>query len=114
MEQCRRRRNQLPSNLPQLQNLIKRSPSAYREEVGVLKSVEILSHYQSPSQFMQQYSHYQSLRQLLLLSPMQNVPNFSEMLTFLGQVLQYYDAWIRCDNINAVARELVPERNFTP
>ena len=34
MEQSQRRRNLLPSNLPQLQNLIKRDPSAYHEEVG--------------------------------------------------------------------------------
>lgn len=33
-----RRRNQLPSNLPQLQNLIKRDPSAYHEEVEVAKT----------------------------------------------------------------------------
>lgn len=29
-------RNRLPSNLPQLQNLIKRDPAAYRDEVCVL------------------------------------------------------------------------------
>jgi len=28
-----RHRNQLPTNLPQLQNLIKRDPSSYKEEV---------------------------------------------------------------------------------
>lgn len=30
-----RNNNKLPSNLPQLQNLIKRDPPAYIEEVGV-------------------------------------------------------------------------------
>lgn len=30
-----RNNNKLPSNLPQLQNLIKRDPPAYVEEVGV-------------------------------------------------------------------------------
>lgn len=35
MERSGRHRNQLPSNLPQLQNLIKRDPQAYREEVGI-------------------------------------------------------------------------------
>lgn len=39
---------------------------------------------------MQQYHHYQSLRQLLLSSPTQNIPNFGEMLTFLGQVFVKY------------------------
>ena len=32
-----RRRNQLPTNLPQLQNLIKRDPVSYKEEVEMLE-----------------------------------------------------------------------------
>ena len=31
-----RHRNQLPSNLPQLQNLMKRDPAAYQEEVCII------------------------------------------------------------------------------
>jgi len=30
-----RNRNKLPNNLPQLQNLVKRDPDSYREEVSV-------------------------------------------------------------------------------
>ena len=33
MDRSARNRNQLPTNLPQLQNLIKRDPLAYRDEV---------------------------------------------------------------------------------
>jgi protein SDA1 len=32
-----RRGNQLPNNLPQLQNVIKRDPESYKEEVSFLK-----------------------------------------------------------------------------
>ena len=31
-----RNRNKLPNNLPQLQNLVKRDPDSYREEVSVV------------------------------------------------------------------------------
>jgi protein SDA1 len=67
-----RHRNQLPCNLPQLQNLIKRDPAAYREE------------------FMQQYQHYQSLRELLLHTPGQDSPHLSETVMFIGQVMPCY------------------------
>lgn len=33
----RKRNNQLPDNLPQLQNLIKRDPASYKDEVRILK-----------------------------------------------------------------------------
>jgi protein SDA1 len=72
MEQNRRHRNQLPSNIPQLQNLIKRDPSAYREE------------------FMQQYHHYQSLRELLFVTPAQDSPHLGEIVMFLAQVTPCY------------------------
>ena len=35
MERAARNRNQLPTNLPQLQNLIKRDSLAYKDEVGL-------------------------------------------------------------------------------
>ncbi len=35
MERTVRSRNQLSTNLPQLQNLIKREPPAYKDEVGL-------------------------------------------------------------------------------
>ena len=33
-----RNRNKLPNNLPQLQNLVKRDPDSYREEVSEFKN----------------------------------------------------------------------------
>lgn len=58
----------LTSNLPQLQNLIKRDPDAYREE------------------FLQQYSHYSSIRQLFESNPDEQAQNFRELVTFISHV----------------------------
>jgi len=58
----------LTSNLPQLQNLIKRDPAAYREE------------------FMQQYTHYQSIRTIFQISPDDQAQHFRELTTFIAQV----------------------------
>ena len=46
-----RQNNQLPHNLPQLQNLIKRDPESYREE------------------FLQQYRHFASTLTVFELNP---------------------------------------------
>lgn len=46
-----RNNNQLPNNLPQLQNLIKRDAESYKEE------------------FLQQLRHFDSLLQVFELSP---------------------------------------------
>ena len=83
-----RHRNRLPSNLPQLQNLIKRDPVAYREEVSRTGRVVPwpCAHLVCIVQFMQQYRHYQSLRELLLYSPAQDSPRLSEIVMFIGQV----------------------------
>jgi protein SDA1 len=62
----------LTSNLPQLQNLIKRDPDAYREE------------------FLQQYSHYSSIRQLFESNPDEQAQNFRELVTFISHVAQCY------------------------
>ena len=35
---------------------------------------------------MQQYNHYQSLRELLLHSPAQDSPHLCEIVMFIGQV----------------------------
>ena len=37
-----RNRNKLPNNLPQLQNLVKRDPDSYREEVSVCFVISFL------------------------------------------------------------------------
>ncbi|XP_037026416.1 protein SDA1 homolog [Bradysia coprophila] len=67
-----RHNNQLPNNLPQLQNLIKRDPESYREE------------------FLQQYRHFQSLVEIFRLNPAQENKSLDELVIFLAQVAQCY------------------------
>ncbi|KAL4249562.1 Protein SDA1 [Abortiporus biennis] len=62
----------LTSNLPQLQNLIKRDPTAYQEE------------------FLQQWNHYQSVRQIFLSNPDEEAQHFRELVSFISQVSQCY------------------------
>lgn len=63
-----RHNNQLPNNLPQLQNLIKRDSESYKEE------------------FIQQYKHFQSLIDIFRLTPTENDKNLDELVMFLAQV----------------------------
>lgn len=63
-----RHNNQLPDNLPQLQNLIKREPESYREE------------------FLQQYQHYQSVLEVFQLAPDQQNKSLDELIMFVAQV----------------------------
>ncbi|SCU79481.1 LADA_0B00958g1_1 [Lachancea dasiensis] len=65
----------LPTNVILLQNLVKRDPQSYREE------------------FLQQYSHYESLRDIFMLSAMENqsaddsnTTQFVELVGFVSQV----------------------------
>ncbi|XP_072040990.1 protein SDA1 homolog [Amphiura filiformis] len=67
-----RNRNQLPNNLPQLQNLIKRDPESYHEE------------------FQQQYRHYQSNLQIFQLKPTQYSESLDELVMFLCQIAHCY------------------------
>ncbi len=62
----------LTANLPQLQNLIKRDPTAYKEE------------------FLQQWNHYNSTRHLFRLNPDDSAGHFRELVTFLSQVATCY------------------------
>ncbi|KAI0807056.1 actin cytoskeleton organization and cell cycle progression protein [Fomes fomentarius] len=62
----------LTSNLPQLQNLIKRDPPAYKEE------------------FLQQWNHYNSIRQIFQIDPDENAQHFRELVSFIAQVAQCY------------------------
>ncbi|KAH9857763.1 SDA1-domain-containing protein [Lenzites betulinus] len=62
----------LTSNLPQLQNLIKRDPTAYKEE------------------FLQQWNHYNSIRQIFQINPDENAQHFRELVAFIAQVSQCY------------------------
>ncbi|XP_005304163.2 protein SDA1 homolog isoform X1 [Chrysemys picta bellii] len=67
-----RNNNKLPSNLPQLQNLIKRDPPAYTEE------------------FLQQYRHYQSNVEIFKLQPDKPSKELAELVIFLAQVGHCY------------------------
>ena len=58
----------LSSNLPQLQNLIKRDPAAYKEE------------------FLQQWNHYKSILGIFQTNPAEQSEEFREMVTFISQV----------------------------
>ncbi|KAK0502957.1 SDA1-domain-containing protein [Armillaria luteobubalina] len=62
----------LTSNLPQLQNLIKRDPAAYKEE------------------FLQQWNHYNSIRQIFQANPSEYAQQFRELVTFIAQVAPCY------------------------
>ncbi|KAH7889879.1 SDA1-domain-containing protein [Phlebopus sp. FC_14] len=62
----------LTSNLPQLQNLIKRDPAAYKEE------------------FLQQWNHYTSIRQIFQINPDEQAQHFRELVSFISQVAQCY------------------------
>lgn len=58
----------LTANLPQLQNLIKRDPAAYKEE------------------FLQQWNHYNSIRQIFQINPDEQAHHFRELVSFISQV----------------------------
>lgn len=68
----RRQNNQLPENLPQLQNLIKRDPESYHEE------------------FLQQFQHFQNTLEVFQLSPDQQNKTLDELVMFMAQVAQCY------------------------
>ncbi|XP_044732811.1 protein SDA1 homolog [Chrysoperla carnea] len=67
-----RHNNQLPDNLPQLQNLIKRDPESYKEE------------------FLQQYTHFLSVVELFRLTPAENNKQFDDLIMFIAQVAHCY------------------------
>lgn len=67
-----RHNNQLPDNLPQLQNLIKRDPESYRDE------------------FMQQHRHFLSVIEIFRLSPDKENKSLHELVMFIAQVAQCY------------------------
>jgi len=67
-----RNRNRLPNNIPQLQNLIKRDPSLYKDE------------------FLQQWRHYQSNMEIFKLNPKQNSNTLETLTTFIAHVSHNY------------------------
>lgn len=68
----RRQNNQLPENLPQLQNLIKRDAESYHEE------------------FLQQYQHFQNTLEVFQLSPDQLNKTLDDLVMFMAQVAHCY------------------------
>ncbi|CAB3380985.1 Hypothetical predicted protein [Cloeon dipterum] len=68
----RRHNNQLPDNIPQLQNLVKRDPASYKDE------------------FMQQYRHYLATLEVFRLHPDQNDKSLEDIIMFLAQVAHCY------------------------
>jgi protein SDA1 len=60
----------LTSNLPQLQNLIKRDPAAYHDE------------------FLQQWNHFQSIQRIWKMQPnvVEDGQHFRELVSFIAQV----------------------------
>jgi len=69
---AKRQSNQLPNNLPQLQNLIKRDAESYKEE------------------FQQQLRHFTSTLAVFELSPDQFNESLDELVMFLAQVSKCY------------------------
>ena len=63
-----RNRNNLPNNLAQLQNLIKRDPESYQEE------------------FLQQWKHFQSNLEVFKLDPTIEAEAVDEVMKFIAQV----------------------------
>lgn len=67
-----RHNNQLPNNLTQLQNLIKRDPASYKEE------------------FHQQLAHFETTLEIFNLNPTQYNKKLDEQSMFLAQVAKCY------------------------
>ncbi|KAJ3020267.1 Protein SDA1 [Thoreauomyces humboldtii] len=68
----RSRADYLASNLPQLQNLIKRDARSYRDE------------------FLQQWRHFESELAIFRLKPDSEAKEFGELITFISHVTQCY------------------------
>ncbi|EDW36113.1 GL16850 [Drosophila persimilis] len=66
--------NQLPENLPQLQNLIKRDPESYSDEFHI------------------QYQHFLSLLEVFALNPSEENKSLDDTVMFIAQVAQCYPA----------------------
>ncbi|KAM4810267.1 protein SDA1 homolog [Rhinophrynus dorsalis] len=67
-----RNNNKLPTNLPQLQNLIKRDPASYLEE------------------FLQQYKHYLAIIEVFKLQPDRPNKELSTLVMFMAQIAHCY------------------------
>ncbi|KYN27649.1 Protein SDA1 like protein [Trachymyrmex cornetzi] len=94
-----RHNNQLPDNLPQLQNLIKRDSESYKEE------------------FLQQHLHYKSTLEVFRLEPTQFNKSLDELVTFLAQlkkknIICREEIVSRLYSLIGIADEPMPESIF--
>ncbi|EPY51078.1 SDA1 family protein [Schizosaccharomyces cryophilus OY26] len=62
----------LPINLPHLQHLVKKDPKSYRDE------------------FLQQWNHYETVREIFLIQPSNDVTEFSSLVDFIAQTCNHY------------------------
>ena len=84
----------LSSNLPQLQNLIKRDPPAYKEE------------------FLQQWNHYKSILNIFQNNPVEQSEQFRDVVTFISQVRYFpYPAILILLFTRSIGCSLLPKRN---
>ncbi|KAL1457512.1 hypothetical protein WDU94_007733 [Cyamophila willieti] len=83
-----RHNNQLPNNLPQLQNLIKRDSVSYKDE------------------FLQQQRHFESLLLVFCLQPSKFNKSLDELTMFMAQVAQCYP-----DSLSGFAQQLMEVLN---
>lgn len=89
-----RSNNQLPTNLPQLQNCIKRDSISYKEEVCLLWCVcftlTIKTFFLLSLQFLLQLNHFQALLQVFQYNSSLYDKNFIDLVTFIAQVSHCY------------------------
>ncbi|EPX73438.1 SDA1 family protein [Schizosaccharomyces octosporus yFS286] len=62
----------LPINLPHLQHLVKKDPKSYRDE------------------FLQQWNHYETVREIFLIQPSNDVTEFNSLIDFIAQTCNHY------------------------
>lgn len=84
-----RQNNQLPSNLPQLQNLIKRDPQSYKDEVSKIFRLSPTCDKHS-FQFLQQYNYFLSTLEVFKLQPDGVSRGLDSLVMFIASVSHCY------------------------
>ena len=85
----------LPTNLPHLQNLIKRDSSSYKEE------------------FLLQWQHYQSSYSIFLIRPDEESQTFVELAGFIAQVNSRYSLINAGIELLSGVHGIIPRTNST-
>ncbi|KAI9138407.1 SDA1-domain-containing protein [Paraphysoderma sedebokerense] len=81
----------LPTNLPQLQNLIKRDPTSYKEE------------------FSQQLRHFESSLSIFNLNPTSESKEFGELITFISHVVTCFPS--QCSSFPSQIMDLISKHH---